>query len=79
MNDRLLDETEVAKVLGVSIRSVQRWRADPAGPPYTRIGLRRVAYSERALSDWMNRRTFSHRAAELVAQSTQAGANPVAA
>jgi predicted DNA-binding transcriptional regulator AlpA len=65
---RYLTEAEAAAVLRMSRRSLERWRASGDGPPFTRVGARRVAYSEHALREWAEARTYPHRAAEVVAR-----------
>jgi len=60
----LLKEKQAAEALGVSKRTLQRWRFSGDGPPFTRIGPRRVAYPEAALAAWCEGRTFNHRAEE---------------
>jgi len=68
--DMLLKETQAAERLGVSRRTLQRWRISGDGPPFVRIGPRRVAYAEAALAAWCERRTFHHRAAEVARRSS---------
>ena len=66
-SNRFLDENEAAKRLAVSPRTMQRMRAEGWGPPYCRVGLRRIAYSEIALNAYAESRTHKSRAAELAA------------
>lgn len=40
----LLDETEVAERLNVSIGTVQNWRTRKEGPRYVKLGKRAVRY-----------------------------------
>lgn len=40
----LLDETEVAERLNVSIGTVQNWRTRREGPRYVKLGKRAVRY-----------------------------------
>ena len=63
--DHLLSENEAALRLGVSPRTMQRFRTEGGGPAYVRIGLRRVAYSPAALSAFEAGRTHKSLAAEL--------------
>ncbi len=60
-----LSERQFSDRYGVAARTLQRWRATGDGPPYTRIGPRRVVYPEAAAEAWLAARTFPHRAAEL--------------
>lgn len=45
-------ESEIAERLGVSLRTVQSWRARGAGPAFTKFG-RLVRYSEAAVEQWL--------------------------
>jgi len=51
--DDLLTETEAARVLKVSPRTLRRWRAVSEGPPWTRLGPRQVRYRRAALQKWL--------------------------
>jgi len=48
----LLLETEYAKQRGVSVRTVQRERAQRIGPPYIRLG-RKIYYRPDAINGWL--------------------------
>lgn len=50
--ERLLNEKEVAGLLGISTRSLQNYRVDGGGPEFIRIG-RRVAYEPAAVRCWI--------------------------
>jgi predicted DNA-binding transcriptional regulator AlpA len=63
------DEKATAARLGVSTRTLQRWRRDGSGPAYMRAGPRAIRYSDAALEEWSRARTFRHRAAELRAHA----------
>jgi len=62
-----MDETETARTLLVSPRTLQRWRGTGEGPPFIRAGARRVLYEVAAIERWADSRTFAHRAAEIAA------------
>lgn len=62
---RFLSEKDVAARLGVTTRTLQRWRVSGEGPEWVRTGPRMVRYSDAAISAWAEGRTFAHRAAEL--------------
>lgn len=62
---RYLSEAEAARLLNISPRTLQRYRVNGGGPPYVRIGARRIAYPESGIATWVACRTFDHRAAEL--------------
>ena len=46
-------------------RTAQRWRITGDGPPFVRLGRRKVGYRLSDCEKWAAERTFSHRAAEL--------------
>ena len=50
--DRLLTEKEAAKVLRISVRTLQGWRVDGGGPKFLKIG-RSVRYRLSALRDYI--------------------------
>jgi predicted DNA-binding transcriptional regulator AlpA len=50
--DRLLDQHEAATVLGVSVRTLERYRVTGTGPRFCRLG-RLVRYRECDLEDWV--------------------------
>ena len=64
---RYFDEDEAAARLSLSARTMQRMRQEGWGPEYVRVGLRKIAYSEAALSAYASGRTHKSRAAELAA------------
>ncbi|WP_439577924.1 helix-turn-helix transcriptional regulator [Elioraea sp.] len=65
----LLAPAEAARALGVSLRSLERWRTTGHGPAYVRMGPRRIAYREADLTAWLEARAFAHRAAEAAASA----------
>ena len=56
--DSFLDDAGAAHRLGMSVRTLQKLRSDGGGPAYTRIGMRRIAYSIAELDRWQGSRTF---------------------
>jgi excisionase family DNA binding protein len=54
----LMDETEAAKRLAVSVRTVQAWRLNGRGPKFVRLGSA-VRYSETALAEFIERGTVA--------------------
>lgn len=50
--DQLLGETEAARFLGFSVRSLQGWRVKGGGPRFVKIGGRSVRYRRRDLNAW---------------------------
>ena len=64
-----LTEAEfAARYLNGARRTAQRWRVTGDGPPFVRLGPRRIAYREADCEAWAASRTFRHRAAELAAR-----------
>lgn len=50
--DDLLSEADMAKEIGVSVRTVKRWRAMPNGLPYVPIG-KRIFYRRASFQKWV--------------------------
>ena len=46
-------------------RTAQRWRTTGGGPPWIRLGRRKVIYRVRDVEEWLAARTYRHRADEL--------------
>lgn len=65
-----LAEDDVARRIGVSARTLVRWRTTGDGPAFVRLGARRIGYRAADIEAWAAGRTFASRAAELA----QAGA-----
>jgi len=55
----------VAERLGISTRTVERWRITGEGPKYIRAGARRVLYPLPEVERWEAARLHASRAAEL--------------
>lgn len=51
----LLNVAEVSRRLGISVSTLSRMRRTGGGPPFVRIGSRRVAYNPASLADWVLR------------------------
>jgi len=47
---------EVAALVGVSVHCLTHWRQIGAGPPFIRIGSRRIAYDMGDLATWLGSR-----------------------
>lgn len=56
--ESLVSETEAARLLDVSVRTLQAWRAQDAGPPYVRVG-RLIRYVRASLLAWITSRTHT--------------------
>ena len=63
-----LTEEEFAARYHFGRRTVQRWRSSGDGPPYCRLGARRIFYRVADIERWAAGRTFRHRADELARQ-----------
>ncbi len=49
-----LDTPRAAQFVGVSKRTLEKWRYEGIGPPYLKLG-RRVLYSMADLEDWIDK------------------------
>src|SRR5262245_51359160 len=54
--DSLLDERQVARMIGMSVGSLRRWRLLGQGPPFLRVGRRGVRYKPEHLALWLDSR-----------------------
>ena len=57
-----IGEREAANFLGVSVRTLQRWRTEPptgGAPQFFKLGAKRVAYRLSVLSKWAETRAFN--------------------
>jgi hypothetical protein len=64
-----LNEAEFSdRYLNGARRTAQRWRVTGDGPPFVRLGPRRIAYRLEDCEDWARSRTFRSRADELAQQ-----------
>lgn len=50
----LLNEHQVAEVLGLSVKSLRRWRAAGAGPRFIKVNGFSVRYAVGSLLVWLN-------------------------
>ena len=50
--DSLLDQKQAARILGLSVRTLERHRLAGTGPRYARLG-RVIRYREIDLADWV--------------------------
>ena len=58
-NDLLyLTVEDAAARLGVSIRTINRWRHDGMGPPYILIGKKKLGYREQDIIDYIDSSVF---------------------
>jgi len=52
--DRLVDEHETAARLGLSVKTLRRWRWARKGLPYVKVGAVAVRYSEHDISSFIS-------------------------
>lgn len=71
-SDTHLSPQALAERLGVSLRTVERWRISGEGPPFLRAGGRRVLYRVSDVERWEAGRVHASRAAEMAGQSRRA-------
>lgn len=55
LTSEMLTETEAAQQLGVSLRTLQRYRVAGTGPEWSRLGPRRIRYAKPDLAAWLRR------------------------
>jgi predicted DNA-binding transcriptional regulator AlpA len=60
-----LTESEFADRFHLGKRTLQRWRQSGDGPPWCRLGRRRIMYRLADIEAWAGARTYQHRADEL--------------
>lgn len=51
--DKLLNEEQAARLLGLSVRALQGWRSRRCGPPFLRLSNHTIRYIRRDLIEWM--------------------------
>lgn len=68
----VLTEAEAAKELRLSIRSLQRYRVIGGGPPYVRLGERRIGYRTADIDAWVASRLVNSTSAATVAKQRAA-------
>lgn len=70
--EHLMNEDIAADFIGSSARTLQRWRGTGEGPPYHRLGKRKVVYFRAELLAWLNGRRHSSTSAEGYRRSNKA-------
>jgi len=60
-----IDEEGLAEKYHIPPRTAQRWRSTGGGPPFVRLGARRVLYRVADVEKWLAERTYKSRADEL--------------
>lgn len=51
--ETLITRQELARILPVSYWTLARWASQGEGPPYIKVGPRRVAYRIGDVKDWL--------------------------
>lgn len=55
MNTKIyMNEEEAAKLIGLSRRTLQRFRTEGNGPAFLRVATRRVIYTRSDIESWTN-------------------------
>lgn len=57
-NSPFLTEDDAAEWLNISVRTLQRMRAEGSGPKFTKMG-RRVLYNRAHVESWLETRCFT--------------------
>ena len=57
----LLTESEAAEYLGISKKTLQRWRFSRRGPNYVRVAGKLIRYHQVVLDMWMDQQTIKHK------------------
>ena len=65
--DDLLTSSELAGALKISERTPENWRLKGTGPPFVRIGGRRILYRWRDVLEYLEGRRFSSTSEEQAA------------
>ena len=60
MDGELLSSEDAAAVLGISLRTLRRWRQMREGPPWVSIG-RRIVYRVQAVRTWLTEKEAESR------------------
>ena len=55
-----LTESEAADYLGISKKTLQRWRFDHKGPAYAKLNGKLIRYHQADLDEWMAQQTITH-------------------
>ena len=55
-----LTESEAAEYLGISKKTLQRWRFGPRGPNYEKVAGKLIRYHQAILDAWMDQQTIKH-------------------
>ena len=61
----IVPEPEVARMLSLSKRTLQRMRLEGGGPPYVQLSERRIGYLMDGLREWIAGRARANTSARL--------------
>jgi hypothetical protein len=64
----VVTEGAAARMLGLSMRTLQRLRIEGGGPPFVKLTDRRLAYSVEDLHAWVRSRSVASTSAATVAR-----------
>lgn len=67
-------EQEVARQLGIAVRTLQKWRELKIGPAWTRMGKRAVYYRDAAILEYLAAQEVKPVRSRKVARSAEARA-----
>ncbi len=56
VENELLNQKQAAKFLGLSHRTLERWRCTGGGPPFIRVSNRAIRYAPDDLHEWLENR-----------------------
>lgn len=68
----IVTEAEAARMLRLSVRTLQRLRVEGGGPRYVQLTTRRIGYSVSAVEAWIERREAASTSAATVANGRAA-------
>ena len=55
-----LSESDAAEYLGISKKTLQRWRFGHKGPAYAKLNNKLIRYHLPELDEWMDQQTITH-------------------
>lgn len=70
--ESLFNQRAAAQFLGISVRTLERYRVSGTGPRFCRLGRRLVRYREADLEEWVRRslRASTSESSEIVVETT---------
>jgi len=73
MKTTYLTPLEFCDCYHVTPRTAERWRVSGDGPPFVRVGPRKILYRLEDCEAWASLRTFDHRADEYARSAVGRG------